>query len=310
MVAAPIQPILVMPVFRGGERFERALASLQGAAPFFRRIVISLNSSTDSDDRRTAEVFRSTYENPELIELISTGTELPWMEHQYFWVNYLESTGAQPTDWIYWFAHDDELRLTGIKEITNSECSWPLNQGTIYLGPWAMRHDEPDQLYNGPRDIDLESWTSFPINGPTRLPVAKWIGDQLVQPTYINMSGCVTTLNSFTSMREFRVEKPGGMRIEMATAAAPKNHFVQEFNTPVIITYGCEASDRTKYAAVARKDDKHLVAWLMNYTTKHPKAVITLAGSAVKVLGNHARARINKKELPGEDWRYKETVKP
>lgn len=299
-----------MPVFRGGERFERALNSLHGASPYFARIVISLNSPHGSPDMLLAERFRESYESPDLIELISTNSELPWMSHQYFWVNHLETTGAQRTDWIYWFAHDDELRVTGIKSITNSENSWPLSQGTIYLGPWAMRHDEPEQLFDGPRDVELESWTSFPVTGPTRLPVAQWIGDQLIQPTYINMSGCVTTLESFTAMREFRVAKPGGMRIEMATAAAPHNQYVQEFNTPVIITYGCEASDRTKYAAVARKDDKHLIAWLLNYSAQHPRAIVTFTGSALKVFGNHARARFGKGQLPGEDWRYKEMVEP
>jgi hypothetical protein len=299
-----------MPVFRGGERFKRALHSLHGASPYFTRIVISLNSPHGSPDMVMAEEFKKSYENPELIELISTNAELPWMQHQYFWVNYLESSGARHTDWIYWFAHDDEIRLTGIRHITSADNSWPLKQGTIYLGPWAMRHDEPDQLFSGSRDTELESWTSFPVTGPTRLPIAQWIGDQLTQPTYINMSGCVTTLESFIAMREFRVEKPGGMRIEMATAAAPHNQWVEEFTTPVIITYGCEASDRTKYAAVARKDDKHLIAWLLNYSAKHPNALVPLTTSAVKVLGNHVRARLGKGDLPSEDWRYKEMVEP
>ena len=59
--------------------------------------------------------------------------------------------------------------------------------------------------------------------GPLRLPVAEWIAQQLEQPTYINMSGCITQLASFQALRGFPIAKPGGMRIEMATAAAPNN---------------------------------------------------------------------------------------
>ena len=217
------------------------------------------------------------------IELINTGEELPWMGHQYFWLNYLEQTNAQSDDWVYWFAHDDEVKASGIEALIDDQGNWPLEQGTIYLGPWAMRHEQGDELFSGPRDIDLESWTSFPIEGPLELPVAEWIAQQLIQPTYINMSGCVTTLRSFQEIRKFKVAKPGGMRIEMATAAAPHNLTVKEFDAPIVITYGRPNSDRTQYAKVARQDDKHMIAWLTHYISKHPSAAIPSTRAALKV---------------------------
>ena len=304
----PLQPILVLPVYRGGLKFERALRSVRAAEPFFRRIVISLNSPADSPDLETVENYRN--DGPSTIEVIHTHEELPWMAHQYFWLDYLERTGEGPDSWVLWFAHDDQLRVAGIEAMTSTNGSWPLGERTIYLGPWGMRYDPPGGLYDGPADAPLESWTSFPIDGPLRLSVAEWIAQQLEQPTYINMSGCVTQLASFQAMRRFPVAKPGGMRIEMATAAAPNNLYVQELDEPVVITHTSPSTDRTTYAAVARKDDAHMVAWLANYLTRHPSAIPATARAASKLASRGFTQRLGKSEAVTEDWRMRETLAP
>lgn len=306
MVTPPIQPILVLPVYRGGERFRRALRSLRGAEQYFSRIVISLNSAPGSPDETSVSEYRELGETK--IEVVQSGTELPWMDHQYFWLAFLEKSGASPDDWLYWFAHDDEIKPSGIRAIIDADGNWPLTAGTVYFGPWAMRHDDPDKLYDGPTDIPLESWTSFPLQGPQELPVGEWIAQQFIQPTYINMSGCLTTLRSFQAMRDFAVRKPGGMRIEMATAAAPHNLVVAEFPEPVVITYGCEVSDRTKYAKVARKDDRHMVIWLLRYIAAHPSAALPTTRAALRVMGSYLNHALRKKPLPAEDWRFREMV--
>jgi len=308
MVETPIQPILVLPVYRGGDRFKRALRSLRDSEQYFSRIVISLNSPSGSPDEDTVAEYKS--QGPTKIEIIQSGTELPWMPHQYFWLSHLEKTGAKPDDWLYWFAHDDEIKPSGIARLIDADGNWPLEKGTIYLGPWGMRYDEPDKLYDGPIDTDVESWTSFPLQGPLRLPVGEWVAQQLEQPTYINMSGCITTLGSFQELRKFPIAKPGGMRIEMATAAAPRNLFVQEFPEPVIITYTCKVSDRTKYAKVVRKDDRHMVAWLANYVAHHPSAALPASRATAKVALGYLKMLTKKGSLPEEDWRFRELVQP
>jgi hypothetical protein len=295
-----------MPVYRGRAKFERALASLRGVETAFRRIIISLNSDSGSSDASIAAEFLAQHRGN--VEVIQTGSELPWMAHQYFWLNHLERTGESSHTWIMWFAHDDQLRAKGIKAYTAANGSWPLVPGTIYLGPWGMRYDPPGGLYEGPADAPVESWTSFPIDGPLRLSVGQWISQQFRQPTYINMSGCVTQMSSFQALRDFRVEKPGGMRIEMATAAAPLNHFVEEFPDPLVITHTSPTTDRTTYASVTRQDDRHMVAWLANYLTKHPAALLPAAHAAASVGAAHARRLITKQSLPTEDWRRRTVV--
>jgi len=297
-----------MPVYRGGEKFNRALSSVRAVEPFFRRIVISLNSTVDSPDQDSIEAYRA--EGPTKIEVVQTGREIPWIPHQYFWLNYLETTGESTDAWIMWFAHDDELRLRGLEALVDQQGSWPLESGVIYLGPWGMRYDPPGALFDGDRSAPLESWTSFPIIGPQRMSVAEWICAQLEQPTYINMSGCVTQLASFKQMRGFLFNKPGGMRIEMATAAAPANHIVQEFNEPLVITYTSKGSDRTTYAAVARRDDAHLLAWLGNYMAHHPDSIPAFGRTALRLARHSASRLVRSSEPVAEDWRYRSTVEP
>ena len=308
MVTSPLQPVLVLPVYRGGPKFVRALDSVRRSEHHFRRIIVSLNGPMSSADRDAVDAYLAAGDSK--LEVIQTGTELPWMTHQYFWLGHLERTGESSDTWIYWFAHDDQIRPRGIAAIIDHEGNWPLDRGVIYLGPWGMRYDELGSMYDGSPDAPLESWTSFPLKGPLTLPVGEWIAQQLEQPTYINMSGCVTQMASFQAMRAFPVSKPGGMRIEMATAAAPGNAFVREFPEPIVVTYTSRGSDRTKYAAVARKDDAHMAAWLAHYVLRHPQAAGPTARATAKVVTNYAKAALGRGSLPAEDWRYRTTVEP
>ena len=302
----PLQPVLVLPVYRGGAKFQRALGSLRSAEPFFRRIVVSLNSPIDSPDLQALDAYMQ--EASSKVEVIHTGDELPWMTHQYFWLDYLEKTGEGPQDWVLWFAHDDQLRPAGMQARTDASGAWNLRDRTIYLGPWGMRYDPPGGLYDGPSDAPVESWTSFPLDGPLRLPVAEWIAQQLEQPTYINMSGCITQLASFQSMRRFPVPKPGGMRIEMATAAAPNNLYIEELSEPVVVTHTSPSTDRTTYAKVARKDDVHMASWWANYIIRHPSAIAPSARATATVIGRAVSQRFRSGPTVDEDWRRRTTL--
>ncbi len=98
------------------------------------------------------------------------------------------------------------------------------------------------------------------------------------------------------------------MRIEMATAAAPTNAFVEEFSEPVSIIYGRSNSDRANYAKTARKEDLHLAAWLGAYALAHPSAAPTLARMMGETTKSYARALRKGGSLPPEQWRVRGVV--
>ena len=301
------KPILVCMVWRGGDRFERCLRSIGRSHEHFSRILVSITSEPSSSDMRVA--LDAQRINPR-IEVICTGVEMPTMQHQAFWVDHLVATGAKASDWVFWLAYDDEVRPRGVEAIVDSSGQWPLSNGTAYFGPWAMRHEQPNDLWHGDPSEPVESWTSFPADGPTRLPVAQWIADQLRQPTYMQMSGSVNPLQSFMDLKERRPRKRGPMRIEMAIASAPGIDYVEEFPEPVSIIYGRSDSDRASYGNAARREDAHLATWLLRYSATHPAALVPLVNSASRATITTGLAAIGRAQLPQEEWRVRGTVEP
>lgn len=300
------QPILVCMVWRGGARFERCLKSIQSGLPYFSRAVLSVTSSWDSADMKLAQDFASRHPQ---VEVVCTGRELPTMQHQSFWIDYLQASGAHPDDWVYWLAYDDEVRTTGIASLIDRQGNWPLQADTCYFGPWAMRHEAADRPYDGPTTSPLESWTSFPASGPTRLPVLEWIEQQAMQPTYMQMSGSVCPFSSFIALRDFRPRKTGPMRIEMAIAAGPATRFVEEFSEPVSIIYGRPNSDRASYGQAARKEDLHLLLQLLKRAARNPSEFHSLLRIGTGQLRSYGRAMMGKGR-PAEEWRVRGEVQP
>lgn len=302
-----VRPTLVVMSWRGGARFERCLASISGSRAHFDRVILSITSAPDSPDMEAATRFASVHEG---IEVLCTGRELPTMEHQAFWVDHLSRSGMRPDEWIYWLAYDDQVRGRGIDSLVDAQGNWPLEWGTAYIGPWAMRHEAADEPYSGPWDEPLESWTSFPAGGPIRLPVLDWIGRQLAQPTYMQMSGSVTAFESFLALRHAQPPKAGPMRIEMAIAASPPNLFVEEFAEPVSIIYGRSNSDRAAYGRAARSEDAHLMRWLARYLRRDPRAWTQAAAGSGRVFASYASSLARERTLPVEEWRVRGNVLP
>lgn len=303
----PTQPILVMMSYRGGERLARCLRSIERSAHHFSRIVLSVTAAHDSDDMRQCEELQRR--NPK-VEVICTGRELPTMLHQAFWVDYLQRTGARATDWIYWLAYDDEVRARGINALIDEVGNWPLHHDTVYFGPWAMRHEQPNHLWDGDPTQALESWTSFPLEGPTRLPVLEWIRQQLIQPTYMQMSGSVCPLRNFIDLKDAKPAKKGPMRIEMATAASPGTRFVEEFAEPVSIIYGRSNSDRTSYGRWARLEDLHMLARISRHGAIEGAIPASLAVLASIPLTWTSARLVSRRNVTVEDWRSRTIVEP
>jgi hypothetical protein len=293
--------------YRGGERLQRCLDSIAAAEHHFKRIVLSITAAEDSDDMRMATEFQQQHPKA---EVICTEVELPTMAHQAFWIDYLERTGATKNDWIYWLAYDDQVRTRGIDNLVDEDGNWPLKHGIAYFGPWAMRHEQADQIWSGDPAAAIESWTSFPLAGPLKLTVGEWIEFQLRQPTYIQMSGSVAVLENHQQLVYSFPKKTGPMRIEMATASSPHNTAVQEFPEPISIIYGRPNSDRASYGKAARTQDIHLFAALARYIAHHPSALVPFTRTVTQVTIGHLRALIRRQPVSLEKWEVRGTVEP
>ena len=95
------------------------------------------------------------------------------------------------------------------------------------------------------------------------------------------------------------------MRIEMATAAGSQTTHVSEFSAPISVIYGRSNSDRASYGSAARKEDVHLIRYLIRHAANHPKefaSLIAMLGQQGVQLG---ASRILKKPAPKEEWRVR-----
>lgn len=300
MIAA--KPILVVMVWRGGERFTRCLDSIAEGTQYFSKIVLSITSQPDSADMVAAQEFQEIHSN---IEIICTGRELPTMQHQDFWVTHLENSGVKPSEWIYWLAYDDQIWPSGLKALTDSNNELHLDPKSVYFGPWAMRHEQPDVLWHGDESAPMETWTSFPENGPTKLPLFTWISDQLRQPTYMQMSGSVIPFANYLQLRDSTPKKSGPMRIEMATAAGSDTTTVSEFAEPVSVIYGRSNSDRANYGKAARAEDIHLMRYLWKRAQSRPSEIIEFGQLLVQQSMSKFHERFIRKSAPTEEWRIR-----
>lgn len=302
--SADTQPILVVLVWRGGLRFQRALDSIRDAEKYFKRIILSITAAPDSEDMQLAEQYLRTCAltgRPSRAEIICTQVELPTMQHQKFWINHLLATGANLEDAIFWLAYDDQLRLQGLREVVPNELRWPLKRRHAYFGPWGIRHERPDVLWQPKQGEALEIWTSFQTNGPIRLNPIKWCLEQLRQPTYIQMSGSVASLRSHANLVYTYPRKLGPMRIEMATALAPGIDYVTEFPTALTYIYGRSNSDRSNYAKVAAREDRDLAFRLFLKCARSPKLIPSFLGEDLRSILSQKIHR----EVKSEEWRVR-----
>lgn len=307
----PVQPVLVAMSYRGGGRWERCLRSIEAAEGRFSRIVLSVTAEAGSPDVLAAEAFAAASRaRGRSVDVVCTGRELPTMEHQARWVDHLEQVGLPPSTWIMWLAYDDEVRARGIDAIVDARGNWPLEPCVAYLGPWAMRHEHPESLWDGDASAPLEAWTAFPVEGPVRASVPEWVADQLIQPTYLQMSGALLPFSSFLELRDGLPRKRGPMRIEMAAVATSANGFVAELPEPVTIVYGRANSDRASYGSAARREDIHLAGWLARYGLHRPRALPGLIRAGVRTAGHLTTVATGRRPVPSEAWNVRGSVMP
>lgn len=182
---APVQPILVVLVYRGGgARFLRALESIGRSEHLFRRIVVSVTGDNEGDDMQAAQAYPREHAEagtPSKVELICSGVELRTMDHQRFWISYLERTGGHPQDWIYWLAYDDPCAPARDRADRRRAGQLAARAGDRLLRAVAMRHEQADELFAGPTSQSRAGPPSSSL-GPHGFPSPRGSRSSCVSP--------------------------------------------------------------------------------------------------------------------------------
>ena len=224
------------------------------------------------------------------------------MDHVRFWATHLQ-LGKVPFDQqIMWLGHDDELDPVGLAQSCPGGV-WPLLQNTMILGPWKLRHESVDSLYQIPANEKLETWTCFPDS--SRLPMSSmdWVCDQLIHPTYINLTGGVFPLRSLIEIIDFKPRKVAAMRMEMTLATAIGSNYITELAEAITIVYGRADSDRATISRTdAVSDDRNLLLWLGKFAATTPGSRKRFAHTMLQLGILKVRILSGRAQPPGEDW--------
>ena len=294
------RPVLVLPVYKGGERFLRCLRSLDVAHLYFAAIVISVNSKSGSADLQHAIDFQASAGLP--VEVLNTQRELSSMDHTRFWANELRRFGLPPEQMIMWIGHDDELDPDGLAFNCPSGV-WPIDSDAMVLGPWKLRHESVNELYQVPDGESLETWTCFPAPDLMPVPSLEWVCSQLIHPTDLNLTGGIFPFGSVLQVIGFTYKKISGMRMEMTLATALGTRFVTELPTAITIVYGRADSDRATIPVQhARQDDRQLLAWLTRYALGSRQSRLRLVSTVGSLVALRLQVAIGRGKFPEEDW--------
>lgn len=294
------RPLLVVPVYRGGLRFERCLASLIHAGEFFSGLVLSINGPSDSPDLMLAQKFQESVDFP--VEILNTEVGMTSMDHIRYWTAHLRKAKIPLDQQIMWLGHDDELDPVGLAQ-SCPDGVWPLRENTMVLGPWKLRHEAVDSLYEIPINEKIETWTCFPDSLQVPMESMEWACDQLVHPTYINLTGGVFPFRSLLEVIDFKPRKVAAMRMEMTLATALGSTYITELPEAITIVYGRADSDR---ATISRRDalsdDRNLLLWLGKFAAKTPRSRKRFAQTMLRLGLLRVRIFLGRAQPPEEDW--------
>lgn len=98
-------PVLLIPVFRGGDDFKRCLKSLKNCAHLFSKIFISINGSQSSEDESSIMQSDVYQHSPSILK---TDENLSAVQH-IIWITCQLKSQISGDDKIFLLCHDDEL---------------------------------------------------------------------------------------------------------------------------------------------------------------------------------------------------------
>lgn len=202
---------LILPVFNGGERFKRALKSVEGCVKFFHTITISINGKDNALD--TISVLKSSLINNSKLILLKTGEDMTPVEHA-IWIRQNLKSKLKLSDNIMFLAHDDELIHSSFALWYNtlyveySDTSWIGNYQVVKENPADMKGSTPVI-----KKVLLEELDSLKLSVSSWLEYLDSTPDKYV---FTNMSGMVFPVKTYFDFIKFERYTNGnkGARME------------------------------------------------------------------------------------------------
>jgi hypothetical protein len=248
--------VLFVPVYRGGNMFQRCLRSLERSQHLFDLIVISLNGDEVAED--LASVASSNLEECR-VKVLTTRRLLPPARHL-AWATRAIKPYLQLTDHVLLLAHDDELDAHGLDHWVRTRSS-----------DWHLRAWIGDYLYIDDRDPDVAplGLQAIPDSTPLPLRLSGWLAVNATDPRqYVdtNMSGISVPFSTLLRTSRFitTTRMTNGSRFEYILVSSRSNVAIDRRSPPVgIIHLHPDQAGRSVPPAKREMDEARYCLWLI-----------------------------------------------
>jgi hypothetical protein len=218
------KPILLIPVYRGGQFFVECLESLQGALDCFQQVVISFNGPDQEQDY--AAFLRNRPGPEEKFLCLFTSATFDACRHLAFVAQKLRGI-FDPEAPVFLLAHDDLLRADAVRRFLESG---GLDGASFYLGDWIAFESTQPALE--------ETQTALPADCAS-LGVEEWLQYNWSQErhhVYTNMTGIVVPLLSLRRVTDWyaRTGSATGARFEYCLATSREHTRIQRSLEPLV----------------------------------------------------------------------------
>ena len=288
-----LKPVVMVPVYRGGDEFLACLESIRAACDLFAHFYLSFNGpEAERDEQMAREALQGIEPN---VTFIRTPRTLDFIRHFAFYVNHMASTGVKEDTWVLMLQHDDWLNTGNIRTCTDDGDDWDLRPASLYLGPWDVFWEPTVQALGGVENTNPELISALYDINRTDMPQGDWIARELLEPYYINTTGAIAQFRHWFAVAHARPPKPGGMRFEMTLACSPGIRTIRQFDTSLVSVMARPDSEREKYSSLAkRKDDAHFVFWAARNWLRSPRSALPTIRAVPAILGRSTRHAVTR----------------
>lgn len=256
------KPVLVIPVFRGGEFFREAIESIIPCLPWFSQCVISLNGVDTEEDKKTALRLKEHCQ----LTLLQTGRMLTSTQHGLYIAKAMTPKlrlGRKAQ--IFILCHDDLLSIEGFKQLDMEE--WQsFGSDCVSLGDYWVFNDSN-------RFEAAAHRSSFAASKTTQKRSRQVFFDMQntgVDP-FTNVSGMRMSIDAFAkTLRYFvRTGSRTGMRMEYAYVLNKTVSSVISYSPPLVRIRSHPNSEgaQTSYADFFPSELRYLLWMWLNCRT-------------------------------------------
>jgi len=221
-------PILLLPVYRGGQMFREAIQSIQPCLPWFDSVVISLNGENVDEDETTALELNQLCR----LTILSTRRNFTSVQHLQFISRQLNKTiRLAPDTPLFILCHDDLLHRPGFERLDQKQWrEWGSN--CISLGDYLVFGQTSSSA--SPRH---ESWFAR-YDALNSRPKSAFLMTQYQRhdDPFTNLSGMRLSLGVLRStVRYFSITRSrSGMRMEYSLIVNKAIQNVINFDPPLV----------------------------------------------------------------------------